>query len=217
MTTDGGLERLVHMLHTFCLSPPPPEVGGVFYGLGMPGPRSIGGQGQRNQNQNNITGVNGMISVNGVGVDGQIGRVGGGAGNMMSPAMGALNSLLSPLTSGIPPSLANSHHHHHPLPFTLAPFSAHASASHGHAIPRNPAFYLGPHIPQQQTVSQANRPPVLNPTSYDRHAAYRFSLAFQCVVNIGVRGSEEIRRRVVQAGTLEVGTSDFIFFFVFGH
>jgi hypothetical protein len=25
----------------------------------------------------------------------------------------------------------------------------------------------------------------LTPTSYDKHAAYRFSLAFQCVVNIG--------------------------------
>ncbi|TFK96702.1 hypothetical protein BDV98DRAFT_302714 [Pterulicium gracile] len=47
-------------------------------------------------------------------------------------------------------------------------------------------------------------PPTLNPPSYDKHAAYRFSLAFQCVVNIGVRGSEPIRSRVVQAGTLQV-------------
>ena len=39
---------------------------------------------------------------------------------------------------------------------------------------------------------------------FDRAAAYRFSLAFQCVVNIGVRGSEPIRARVVQAGTLDV-------------
>ena len=39
---------------------------------------------------------------------------------------------------------------------------------------------------------------------FDRAAAYRFSLAFQCVVNIGVRGSEAIRARVVQAGTLDV-------------
>ena len=29
-------------------------------------------------------------------------------------------------------------------------------------------------------------------------------MAFQCVVNIGVRGSEPIRSRVVQAGTLDV-------------
>ncbi|KAF8498409.1 hypothetical protein JB92DRAFT_2744621 [Gautieria morchelliformis] len=39
---------------------------------------------------------------------------------------------------------------------------------------------------------------------FDRAAAYRFSLAFQCVVNVGVRGSEPIRARVVQAGTLDV-------------
>ncbi|KAH6912312.1 hypothetical protein BKA70DRAFT_1535683 [Coprinopsis sp. MPI-PUGE-AT-0042] len=45
---------------------------------------------------------------------------------------------------------------------------------------------------------------VLNPTSFDKHAAYRFSLAFQCVVNRGVRGSEHIRSRAVQAGTLDV-------------
>ena len=53
-------------------------------------------------------------------------------------------------------------------------------------------------LPRPQPV------PALNPKSFDRHAAYRFSLAFQCVVNIGVRGSEPIRSRVVQAGTLEV-------------
>ncbi|EJD38564.1 hypothetical protein AURDEDRAFT_172328 [Auricularia subglabra TFB-10046 SS5] len=40
--------------------------------------------------------------------------------------------------------------------------------------------------------------------NFDRAAAYRFSLAFQCVANIGVRGSEPIRSRVVQAGTLDV-------------
>ena len=38
----------------------------------------------------------------------------------------------------------------------------------------------------------------------DREAAQRFSLAFQSIVNIGVRGSEAVRTRVVQAGTLEV-------------
>ena len=87
---DGGLERLVRMLHDFCLSPPPPENPALIYGLAPPSSR--------------------------------------------------------------PPK---------PLP-TLAP----------------PAF--------------------------DRHAAYRFSLAFQSVVNIGVRGSEPIRGRVVEAGTLDV-------------
>jgi hypothetical protein len=46
--------------------------------------------------------------------------------------------------------------------------------------------------------------PTLNPRSFGRHAGYRFSLAFQCVVNIGVCSSEPIRSRVVQAGTLDV-------------
>ncbi|KAG6849176.1 hypothetical protein H0H93_010741 [Arthromyces matolae] len=90
MTMDGGLERLVRILHDFCLSPPSPENASLLYGL-------------------------------------------------------------------MPPSIR----------------------------PPKPA-------------------PTLNPTSFDKQAAYRFSLAFQCVVNIGVRGSEPIRSRVVQAGTLEV-------------
>ena len=90
MTMDGGLERLVRILHDFCISPPPPENPAIFYGLAPPG-------------------------------------------------------------------------------------------SH----PSKPV-------------------PTLLPKSYDKHAAYRFSLAFQCIVNIGVRGSEPIRSRVVQAGTLEV-------------
>ncbi|KAJ3821134.1 hypothetical protein F5878DRAFT_651985 [Lentinula raphanica] len=90
MTMDGGLERLVRLLHEFCICPPPPENPSLFYGLAPPSAR-----------------------------------------------------------------------------------------------PTKPL-------------------PTLNPTSFDKHAAYRFSLAFQCVVNIGVRGSEPIRSRVVQAGTLEV-------------
>ncbi|OJT07817.1 MYND-type zinc finger protein samB [Trametes pubescens] len=90
MTMDGGLERLVRILHDFCISPPPPDNPASFYGL--------------------------------------------------SPA--------------------------------------------------------GVHAPKPV--------PTLLPKTYDKHAAYRFSLAFQCIVNIGVRGSEPIRSRVVQAGTLEV-------------
>ncbi|PCH42702.1 hypothetical protein WOLCODRAFT_132497 [Wolfiporia cocos MD-104 SS10] len=90
MTMDGGLERLVRILHDFCTSPPPPENPTLFYGLSPP--------------------------------------------------------------SSYPPKL----------------------------------------------------PPVLNPKQFDKQAQYRFSLAFQCVVNIGVRGSEAIRGRVVQAGTLDV-------------
>ncbi|TFK24843.1 hypothetical protein FA15DRAFT_704272 [Coprinopsis marcescibilis] len=67
--------------------------------------------------------------------------------------------------------------------------------------PENPSLIYGltpPNIRPPKPV------PTLNPTSFDKHAAYRFSLAFQCVVNIGVRGSEHIRSRVVQAGTLDV-------------
>ncbi|KAH7926352.1 hypothetical protein BV22DRAFT_1087158 [Leucogyrophana mollusca] len=90
MTMDGGLERLVRILHDFCICPPPPENPNIIYGLGPPNSRR--------------------------------------------------------------PKLV----------------------------------------------------PTLNPSTYDKHAAYRFSLAFQCVVNIGVRGSEPIRSRVVQAGTLDV-------------
>ena len=90
MTMDGGLERLVRILHEFCLSPPPPENPAVFYGLMPPSAR--------------------------------------------------------------PPKVS----------------------------------------------------PALNPLTFDKHAAYRFSLAFQCIVNIGVRGSEPIRSRVVQAGMLDV-------------
>lgn len=67
--------------------------------------------------------------------------------------------------------------------------------------PENPAILYGllpPSARPQKSVPQ------LNPPQFDKHAAYRFSLAFQCVVNVGVRGSEPIRSRVVQAGTLDV-------------
>jgi hypothetical protein len=67
--------------------------------------------------------------------------------------------------------------------------------------PENPAILFGLSPPNSKPPKLI---PTLNPTSFDKHAAYRFSLAFQCVVNIGVRGSEPIRSRVVQAGTLDV-------------
>ncbi|KIY69294.1 hypothetical protein CYLTODRAFT_372850 [Cylindrobasidium torrendii FP15055 ss-10] len=67
--------------------------------------------------------------------------------------------------------------------------------------PENPSLFYGLAPPSSRTPKPA---PTLNPQAFDKHAAYRFSLAFQCVVNIGVRGSEAIRCRVVQAGTLEV-------------
>ncbi|EJC97526.1 uncharacterized protein FOMMEDRAFT_171637 [Fomitiporia mediterranea MF3/22] len=67
--------------------------------------------------------------------------------------------------------------------------------------PGNPSAICGLSPPGLLHPAQV---PALNPKSFDQHASYRFSLAFQCVVNIGVRGSESIRSRVVQAGTLEV-------------
>lgn len=47
-------------------------------------------------------------------------------------------------------------------------------------------------------------PPTARVISVDRAILCRHSLAFQCVVNIGVRGSESIRTRVVQAGALDL-------------
>ncbi|KAI7899303.1 uncharacterized protein BX663DRAFT_441607 [Cokeromyces recurvatus] len=38
----------------------------------------------------------------------------------------------------------------------------------------------------------------------DKHSLWKWSLAFQCVVNIGVRGTEAIRSRVVEAGAVHV-------------
>lgn len=67
--------------------------------------------------------------------------------------------------------------------------------------PENPAILYGLSAPSAHPTKLV---PTLNPKSYDKQAAYRFSLAFQSVVNIGVRGSEQIRGRVVQAGTLDV-------------
>ncbi|KAI0077782.1 hypothetical protein K474DRAFT_1620463 [Panus rudis PR-1116 ss-1] len=67
--------------------------------------------------------------------------------------------------------------------------------------PENPAWLYGL---QPASKEPPKLVPTLNPKAVDKHAAYRFSLALQCVVNIGVRGSEPIRSRVVQAGTLEV-------------
>ncbi|KAF7291902.1 DNA helicase [Mycena indigotica] len=69
--------------------------------------------------------------------------------------------------------------------------------------PQSPAAFYGL-LPSTYRAPRGT--PQLNPPAgqFDKHAAYRFSLAFQCVVNIGVRGSEPIRSRVVQAGTLDV-------------
>ncbi|CAE6374923.1 unnamed protein product, partial [Rhizoctonia solani] len=60
-----------------------------------------------------------------------------------------------------------------------------------------------PH-PTTHSVPYIPTPGTPFPYQIDPLAARTFSLAFQCVVNIGVRGSEHIRRRVVQAGALGV-------------
>ena len=59
---------------------------------------------------------------------------------------------------------------------------------------------LLPSLPQTSLPSNLHLPPSLKA----RHLLYTYTLAFQCIVNIGVRGSEAIRTRVVEAGALEV-------------
>ncbi|KAB5589716.1 MYND finger protein [Ceratobasidium theobromae] len=69
-------------------------------------------------------------------------------------------------------------------------------------IPRQPDIQK-PH-PTAHSLPYIPTPGTAFPYQIDPLAARTFSLAFQCVVNIGVRGSEHIRRRVVQAGALGV-------------
>ncbi|KAI8381467.1 uncharacterized protein BYT42DRAFT_613243 [Radiomyces spectabilis] len=38
----------------------------------------------------------------------------------------------------------------------------------------------------------------------DRRSLWKWSLAFQCIVNVGVRGTEQIRTKVVEAGTIPI-------------
>ncbi|KAJ7060534.1 hypothetical protein C8F01DRAFT_932326, partial [Mycena amicta] len=54
--------------------------------------------------------------------------------------------------------------------------------------PASPAAFYGL-LPSTYRAPRAA--PQLNPAAgqFDKHAAYRFSVAFQCVVNIGVRGA----------------------------
>ncbi|OCF31562.1 hypothetical protein I316_06761 [Kwoniella heveanensis BCC8398] len=56
----------------------------------------------------------------------------------------------------------------------------------------------------QQDLWGLNGPPTARVITVDRANSLRHSLAFQCVVNIGVRGSEDIRTRVVQSGALDL-------------
>lgn len=49
-----------------------------------------------------------------------------------------------------------------------------------------------------------NGPSTARVLSMDRQIGLRHALAFQCIVNIGVRGSEAVRTRVVQSGSLDL-------------
>ncbi|KAF7426819.1 hypothetical protein PC9H_009188 [Pleurotus ostreatus] len=64
--------------------------------------------------------------------------------------------------------------------------------------PENPAMLYGLSPP---TARPNKLVPTLNPPSFDKHAAYRFSLAFQCLVNIGRRG---LRTRDLRLGPARV-------------
>lgn len=63
-------------------------------------------------------------------------------------------------------------------------------------------------LPKEAPVPQdlwgLNGPPTARVITMDRANSLKHSLAFQCVVNIGVRGSETIRTRVVQSGALDL-------------
>lgn len=60
-------------------------------------------------------------------------------------------------------------------------------------------------IPLSVSNGSATTTPATQPQSTkSKHLLYTYTLAFQCVVNIGVRGSEQIRTRVVEAGALDV-------------
>ncbi|KAG8820867.1 hypothetical protein FRC17_009995, partial [Serendipita sp. 399] len=72
-------------------------------------------------------------------------------------------------------------------------------------IPTNPTMF--PEMSMEAIDASQSARYYADSRPFDRDAAQRFSLAFQCIVNVGVRGSEAIRSRVVQAGTLEVVAS----------
>ncbi|GAC94122.1 hypothetical protein PHSY_001691 [Pseudozyma hubeiensis SY62] len=55
-----------------------------------------------------------------------------------------------------------------------------------------------------RTVPKSPSPQVRAFSIKEMQAVWKWSLAFQCVVNIGVRGSESVRTRVVEAGMVPV-------------
>ncbi|ODN83483.1 hypothetical protein, variant [Cryptococcus amylolentus CBS 6039] len=59
-------------------------------------------------------------------------------------------------------------------------------------------------VPVPQDLWGLNGPPTARVITMERANSLKHSLAFQCVVNVGVRGSENVRTRVVQSGTLDI-------------
>ncbi|WVQ71954.1 hypothetical protein IAR50_001496 [Cryptococcus sp. DSM 104548] len=63
-------------------------------------------------------------------------------------------------------------------------------------------------LPKEAPIPQdlwgLNGPPTARVITMERANSLKHSLAFQCVVNVGVRGSENVRTRVVQSGTLDI-------------
>ncbi|KAI9488041.1 hypothetical protein BDB00DRAFT_964299 [Zychaea mexicana] len=57
-----------------------------------------------------------------------------------------------------------------------------------------------PHVQQPMTMATATNAA----SPHDLRSLCQWSLAFQCVVNIGVRGTEQIRTRVVEAGMITI-------------
>ncbi|GAB1526414.1 hypothetical protein RhiTH_009581 [Rhizoctonia solani] len=85
--------------------------------------------------------------------------------------------------------------------------AAHRNLGKGHhsvMLDCNFAVAAGLAASQEGPIPYIPTPGTPFPYQFDPLAARTFSLASQCVVNIGVRGSEHIRRRVVQAGALGV-------------
>ncbi|MCO5565651.1 hypothetical protein L7F22_019325 [Adiantum nelumboides] len=56
----------------------------------------------------------------------------------------------------------------------------------------------------RQVPRSPSQPPMRGVITKEMQAVWKWSLAFQCVVNIGVRGSESVRTRVVEAGMVPV-------------
>lgn len=56
--------------------------------------------------------------------------------------------------------------------------------------------------PQSRSMAAANAAAASSTAT--KHLLYTYTLAYQCIVNVGVRGSEAIRTRVAETGVLDV-------------